>query len=173
MTTNAVLEINTKNFKNQNSGTILIVRIPRSKLKLYTDLQEKLLYRWVENNLSIGNIVSSEDGWELLKKTAALIPTVDENGTTTPLDLEAMDQIDYDFYNNVTRLFFTSSVDDEDFHSPDKKYAASLLAKFNHIEYGDTLVKIAGEVTEKRMEEMEEKEKKKTQKKTKTPKTEN
>lgn len=171
----SILELTTKNHKDESTGVIIITRIPRKNLKLYLDVQESLLYKWIENNLSVGNVIASEEGWDLLKKAAALVPTVDDNGTKSPLDLEVLDECDYDFYNNATRLFFTSSVDDEDFYTnPKKQYAASLLAQFNHIEYGDTLVKMAGKVQEKNQKELEEKEKKKkakTKTETETEKT--
>lgn len=149
----SILELKTKNFKNENSGVILIPRIKRKNLSTFIELQDKLLYRWVAENLSVGNIVCTDDGWDLLCKTASLISTLDETGNESPLDLEQLEDADFDFYHNLTRLFFTASVDDEDYEDPNVPYKPSLLAKFNQLNHGGALGKQVKKLTEKQNQE--------------------
>lgn len=163
----AILEITTKNFKGENQNVILISRIKRKNLKSFIELQDKVLYRWVEENLAVGNIIQDDAGWDLLCKIAALVPTLDEQGNESPLDLNVLEEVDFDIYNNITRLFFTASIDDDDYNNTEIPYRPSLLAEFNQLNHGGALNEQVKKVRENR--EMEEKA---AQQATKTTKTE-
>lgn len=130
----------------ENYSNWYIKRIKRKNLSNYLELQDDLLYNWLENNLSVGSIISSEKGWELIKNIASLIPVFSKEGETT-LDIEKLADEDEDYLNNITRLFFTKSVDDDDFNDLQTPYKPSLIAEFNQLNHGDSLGKAVEKIS--------------------------
>jgi hypothetical protein len=145
---NTLLEVNVKDEIGDNKGNVYIKRVKRPNLEAFIELQDKLLYKFIDNNLAVGNIIASNEGWQLLKEMAALIPILQE-GEECTLDLDFLEQEDADYLNNIVRLFFTKSVDDEDFNDPEAPYKPSLLAEFNHLDYGGSLGKQVQKIQEK------------------------
>lgn len=130
----------------ENYSNWYLKRIKRKNLSNYLELQDELLYDWLQNNLSVGSIISSDKGWELIKKIASLIPVFNKQEETT-LDIEKLADEDEDYLNNITRLFFSKSVDDEDFNDLTTPYKPSLIAEFNQLNHGDSLGKAVDKVS--------------------------
>lgn len=113
-----------------STEVVSVKRVVRSNLKDLLLLQQMLLDQFFASGGGIGDILAEEKNWHTLKKTAALLPIV---GSDKPLDLERFQ----DDYVQITRIFFTQSVQDNGEFIPDRTKALepSLISKLHQFNY--------------------------------------
>lgn len=116
--------------------TVEVKKVPRSKLRDLIILQQQLLDVFVENEASIGVILSEESNWKLLQSVANLLPIV---GSDDTLDVSKFEED----YVQICRVFFTESINDSGEYdlSTDKPFLPSKIAKLHQLNYNDQLGK--------------------------------
>jgi len=120
-----------------NSTDIVSVRrTNRNKLKELLFLQQQLLDVFFDCDGGVGDILSDERNWQLIRKTAALLPVI---GSNTPLNVDAFE---YD-YTQITRIFFTQSVNDlgEFVPDPSQILKPSLISQLHQFNYNGAVSK--------------------------------
>lgn len=124
--------------------TVEVKKVPRSKLRDLIVLQQQLLDVFVENDASIGVILSDDANWRLLQCVANLLPLVGSNET---LDVTKFEED----YVQICRVFFTESISDTGEYdlTADKPFLPSKIAKLHQLNYNEQLGK-AVEKTAKR-----------------------
>ena len=142
-----LIKLDPKSFEEVVDKNIYIKRIKRKNLNTFIDFQDKLLYKFINSNLAVGEIIANDENLELLKEMGSLIPILNKGEETT---LSVDEILDYEdcYLEVLTRLFFTQSIDDENFNDPNSPYRPSLIAEFNQLDYGGQLGKNAEKIAE-------------------------
>lgn len=130
-----------------------VKKVPRSKLRELILLQQKLLDLFVEHEGSLGNILSEESNWNLLKSTAEILPLA--NKENEYLDISKFEED----YIQIAKIFFTDSMDENgEYDIKDKPFLPSKIAKLHQLNYSEAMGK-ALEKLKKKKEKMEKQEK--------------
>ncbi len=153
-----LIKLDPKSFEEVVDKQLYLKRIKRSKLNTFIDFQDQLLYKFINSNLAVGDIIADDNNLELLKQMGSLVPVLN-NGEESTLDVDQI--LDYEdcYLEVLTRLFFTQSIDDEDFTDPNSPYRPSLIAEFNQLDYGGQLGKNAEKIAEEENQKNQKKQK--------------
>ena len=140
------VQVEYKNDYGDVMETLVLKRVPRAKLKELLTLVERLTAVFLINNGSMGDILSDDNNWNLMKQVARIIPVV---GNDKPgFDIDKLQ----DDYEQLCYLFFCAAN-----LANDENYKDSLISQL-HGANAEANVKKGFQIVEKmREKEIEEK----------------
>lgn len=125
--------------------TVEVKKVPRSKLRDLIVLQQQLLDVFVENDASIGVILSNDANWKLIQSMASLLPLV---GSDETLDVTRFEED----YVQICKVFFTESINESGEYdlAADKPFLPSKIAKLHQLNYNEQLGKAVDRVARRK-----------------------